>query len=120
MPEPAAISGKLSLREAAAAVFSIGMRPCSGALVVLVFALSQGLYLAGVASAYVMSIGTALTISTLAIIAVTSRGLAMRIIGAETLRGRRIFAGLEIAAAFVVFLVGVVFFIAALQAPTTL
>ena len=80
-PDPETISGKLSLREAVAAVFSIGMRPCSGALVVLVFALSQGLYLAGVASAYIMAIGTALTISSLAIIAVTSRGIAQRIIG---------------------------------------
>ncbi|MCW2306040.1 HoxN/HupN/NixA family nickel/cobalt transporter [Rhodobium gokarnense] len=119
-PDPEAISGKLSLREAVAAVFSIGMRPCSGALVVLVFALSQGLYLAGVASAYIMAIGTALTISTLAIIAVTSRGIAQRIIGAETLRARRIFAGVEIAAAVVVVLVGVIFFVAALQAPATL
>ena len=119
-PDIKTIENRLSLREAAAAVFSIGMRPCSGALVVLVFALSQGLYFAGVASAYVMAVGTALTISTLAIIAVTSKGLASRILGAETRRGRLALAGLEVAAAGVVLAVGLLLLVASIQAPTTL
>ena len=38
---------------AAAAVLSVGIRPCSGALIVLVFALSQGIFWAGVASTFV-------------------------------------------------------------------
>ncbi len=119
-PDAGLASRQLSLRESAAAVFSIGMRPCSGALVVLVFALSQGLFMAGVASAYVMAVGTALTIATLAVIAVTSKALAVRIVGAETARGRRIVAGLEVAAAFAVLAVGMLLLVAALRSPTTL
>jgi hypothetical protein len=42
------------------------MRPCTGAIIVLVFALSQGLFSAGIASALVMGIGTGLTVATLA------------------------------------------------------
>lgn len=119
-PDAELASRKLSLREAAAAVFSIGMRPCSGALVVLAFALSQGLFWAGVASAFVMAVGTALTIATLAVIAVTSKGLAVRLAGAETMRGRRIVAGLEVVAAFAVLAVGLLLLVAAFQSPATL
>ena len=34
-----------------AAIFAVGVRLCSGAMLVLVFALAQGLFLAGVAAA---------------------------------------------------------------------
>ena len=40
-------------------VFSVGIRPCTGAILVLVFALTQGLFWAGVAATFAMALGTA-------------------------------------------------------------
>ena len=66
-------------RESLGVVLAIGMRPCSGALVVLVFALSQGVLWAGIASVFLMGLGTAITVAALATIAVTAKGLARRL-----------------------------------------
>ena len=121
LPDADLASRKLSLREALAAIFSIGLRPCSGALVVLVFALSLDLYWVGVASAFVMAFGTALTVSSLAIIAMTSKGLAQRFLGGEgTGRARLLTAGLEAAAAVFVLFVGLVLFVASFGATTVI
>ena len=46
-------------REQLGVVLAVGLRPCSGALVVLVFALSQGLLAAGIAAVFLMGLGTA-------------------------------------------------------------
>lgn len=49
-----------------AIVLAMGLRPCSGALLVLLFAKVLDVFLWGVAAALVMALGTALTISLLA------------------------------------------------------
>lgn len=64
-------------------VLAVGMRPCSGALVVLVFALSQGLLAAGILAVLLMGAGTAITVATLATVAVTAKGLAKKIGGVD-------------------------------------
>ncbi len=63
-------------REVLGVVLAVGLRPCSGALVVLVFALSQGVLAAGIAAVFIMALGTALTVSALAIVAVGAKGAA--------------------------------------------
>lgn len=68
-----------SFKAMALAVFSMGLRPCSGALIVLVFALSQQVFWAGVASAYAMGLGTGLTIAILALFAVYARHLSQKV-----------------------------------------
>jgi len=78
---PAAIEG--GWREQLGVVLSVGLRPCSGALVVLVFALSQGLIVAGIAAVFLMGAGTAITVAILASIAVGAKGLARRIGGID-------------------------------------
>ncbi len=52
-----------------ALILAAGARPCTGALLVLVLAMSQGLLWAGTLSAYVMGLGTAITVGTLAVFA---------------------------------------------------
>nr|WP_321455882.1 nickel/cobalt transporter [uncultured Cohaesibacter sp.] len=64
------------LKGMALAVVSMGLRPCSGALIVLVFALSQKVFWAGVLSAYAMGLGTGLTVAALALIAVYARSFS--------------------------------------------
>nr|WP_321443507.1 nickel/cobalt transporter [uncultured Cohaesibacter sp.] len=69
------------LRGMVLAVVSMGLRPCSGALIVLVFALSQKVFWAGVLSAYAMGAGTGLTIAILALIAVYARRFSQGLVG---------------------------------------
>lgn len=49
-------------------IASIGLRPCSGALLVLVFSYSIGIYLWGIIATLMMAVGTAITTSILALI----------------------------------------------------
>ena len=62
-------------------VFSVGIRPCTGAILVLIFALTQGMFWAGVAATFAMAIGTAITVAALATLALGSRELALRLGG---------------------------------------
>jgi nickel/cobalt transporter (NicO) family protein len=81
-PDPAALTAaKVSAREAWGIVMAVGIRPCTGAIVVLSFALLNGLYAAGVASVFVMALGTAITVSALAVIAVRAKGFALQLAG---------------------------------------
>lgn len=74
-----AVSGKLDLRRATAAIAAVGLRPCSGALIVLVFALAQGFFIAGVAAALAMGVGTGLTVAVLTMLAAWARAGAVRL-----------------------------------------
>jgi nickel/cobalt transporter (NicO) family protein len=78
---PSAATG--SWREQVGVVLAVGLRPCSGALVVLAFALSQGLLAAGIIAVFLMGAGTAITVAILATIAVSAKGLARRIGGMD-------------------------------------
>jgi nickel/cobalt transporter (NicO) family protein len=56
------LAGPFSWRKILAVVFSVGIRPCTGAILVLVFALTQGMFWAGVGATFAMAIGTAITV----------------------------------------------------------
>ena len=60
------LAGPFDWRKVMAVVFSVGIRPCTGAILVLVFALTQGLFWAGVAATFAMALGTAMTVAVLA------------------------------------------------------
>ena len=107
MPDPAAVAGPFDWRRALSAIAAVGIRPCTGALIVLVFAFAQGMAIAGIASVLAMAIGTGLTVSALAAFAVTARGLALRIAGDDGPWPRRILRGAEIAGALMVLSLGV-------------
>ncbi|MCP5000596.1 MAG: nickel/cobalt transporter [Hyphomicrobiales bacterium] len=115
-PDPSLISSeKLNLREAWSAVIAIGLRPCSGAMIVLTFALLNGLFLGGFLSVTAMSIGTAITVSILATLAVLAKNTAVRFASSES-AATRIGNAIEIAGAALVLLLGVILLVAALQA----
>ena len=48
LPAPSQLQGAWSWRRALALAFAVGIRPCTGAILVLVFAIGQGLWWAGV------------------------------------------------------------------------
>ena len=99
-------SAKNPIMRAWSTIMAVGIRPCSGAIIVLVFALSQGLFLAGVAATFVMALGTGLTVATIATLAVSARGVAVRIAGVDLPVTARLVKGAEIAAAALVLLLG--------------
>ncbi|MBO6901320.1 MAG: nickel/cobalt transporter [Rhizobiaceae bacterium] len=106
MPDPKLLSEReFSWRSAWTAVAAVGLRPCTGALIVLSFAFLNSLWVAGVLSVLAMSIGTAITVSILAILAVTAKNWAVLIAG-EGPRRETIHVGIEIAGAALVFLLG--------------
>ncbi|EDQ34504.1 ABC-type uncharacterized transport system, permease component [Hoeflea phototrophica DFL-43] len=114
MPDPKLLAGKkLGMREAWSAVIAVGLRPCSGALIVLTFSMLNGLWLAGVASAFAMAIGTAITVSALATLAVTAKGAAVRFAGASM--GNRVGTTIEIVGAALVMGLGLILLAASLQ-----
>ena len=115
LPDPKLISGKnFSLREAWSAVVAVGLRPCSGALIVLAFSMLNGLWWAGVVSAFAMAVGTAITVSALATLAVMAKGAAVCLAGAS--RGGQVGAIIEILGAATVLALGLLLLAASLQA----
>ncbi len=106
-PDPTELDGPFSWRAAAGAVIAAGARPCSGAILVLVFAMAQGLFAAGVAAAFAMAIGTAVTTGALAWVAVFAKSTAMRLAAGENSRLALVAKGFEFAAALAVFVFGV-------------
>ena len=105
-PDPSTLGDGFSWRESMSTVVAAGARPCSGAILVLVFALSQGIFLAGVAATVVMALGTAITTAALAATAVLAKGIAMKLVGQEDGRGALVARALEVVAALLVLAVG--------------
>jgi len=104
---PSDLAGPGGWRRGLSAIFTVGIRPCSGAILVLVFALAQGLFWAGVAATLVMGLGTAITVAAIAVIAVSARNLARRLSGGGEGGGALVMRGLEFCAAGLVLLFGV-------------
>jgi nickel/cobalt exporter len=98
-PEPQQLAGPGGWWRGLSAVVAVGLRPCSGAIIVLVFALAQGLFWAGIASTFVMGLGTAITVGAVATLAVGAKGLAKRIVQKPISRGGVLMRGLEFGAA---------------------
>lgn len=105
MPPPEALE-RSSLRDMAAIALGAGIRPCAGAILVLVLALSQHLLAAGIAATFAMALGTAITTSTIAALAVYAKRLALRLAGGRGMGGAILVAGLELAAAAFVLVLG--------------
>jgi nickel/cobalt exporter len=106
-PEPSELTGQHWLRHGLSTIVAVGLRPCSGAIIVLVFALAQGLFWIGVASTFLMGLGTAITVAAIATLAVGARGLAGRFAKAKPGAGMIFIRGLETAAALVIIVFGV-------------
>ena len=106
-PEPDELAGPGGWHRGLSAVISVGLRPCSGAIIVLVFALAQGMFWAGVASTFVMGIGTAVTVGTIATLAVGAKALAKRFASERSGYGTVLMRGAEVVAATVVLGFGV-------------
>ena len=108
------LAGPFSWRKVMAVVFSVGIRPCTGAILVLVFALTQGVFWAGVAATFAMALGTAITVAALATLALGSRELALRLGGANAAWANAVWTACTIGGALIIFLFGLFLFMASL------
>ena len=106
-PEPEELAGPGGWRRGLSTIVAVGLRPCSGAIIVLVFALAQGLFWAGIASTFVMGLGTAITVGTIASLAVGAKSLAKRLATTRPGYGALVLRGFEVGAACLVMFVGV-------------
>lgn len=105
-PTPSELAGPGGWRRGFAAILTVGIRPCSGAILVLVFALAQGLFWAGIAATFLMGLGTAITVAAIAVVAVSAKDIAGRLSGARDGGGALFMRGIEFGAAALVLLFG--------------
>jgi nickel/cobalt transporter (NicO) family protein len=105
-PVPSELAGPGGWSRGLSAIVAVGIRPCSGAILILVFALAQGLFWAGIAATLVMGLGTAITVAAIAVIAVSAKDWARRLSGARESGGTLIMRGIEFGAAGLVLLFG--------------
>ncbi|KCB23148.1 nickel/cobalt transporter [Bordetella hinzii] len=106
VPPLSLMSGRLDWRRAWTAIAAVGLRPCSGALIVLVFALSQGMFGAGMVAALAMGLGTGLTVALLAMAAAWSRRALTASPRLSPRAAARLRYGIESLAALAVFVLG--------------
>lgn len=105
-----------SWRDVAALILSIGIRPCSGALIVLVIAWHFGLYLVGALSAVAMAVGTGAVVAAVAIFATHLRQFTAGE-GQSGQHGLMVFAGLQITAGLLVTSICIALLVTSQQAP---
>ncbi|MGK3143337.1 nickel/cobalt transporter [Pantoea sp. C2G6] len=79
LPTPQQINGDVNIKTQLLVVVSMGLRPCSGAIMMLLFAKVIGVYGWGVLSAAVMALGTALTISAIGLLVQRARAVARQL-----------------------------------------
>ncbi len=113
-PDPRTLGAGFSWKSSLLTMMAAGSRPCSGAILVLVFALAQEIFSAGVFAVVAMSLGTAITTAALASGAVFAKNAAVKYSKAGS--GQALIAGrlFEAGAALAVLGLGLVLLFAAL------
>lgn len=116
MPTPQELAQAKSSWSLVLMVLSIGIRPCSGAIILLLFACLIGTILPGVIATLAMSVGTAITTAALAIAAVQSKNWLLKHMQSSDLAMALAHAGCAIAGGLLIALMGLFFAIASAQA----
>ena len=106
LPDARAAEAAQGWRARVGVVLAAGSRPCAGAVLVLMFALAQGVAWAGALAVLAMALGTALTTSGLACLAVFAKRAALRLAGGRGRAGLVALGGLELLAAAFVLVLG--------------
>jgi nickel/cobalt exporter len=101
-PEPQELAGPGGWKRGLTAIIAVGLRPCSGAILVLVFTLAQGLFWAGVVATFLMGFGTAIMVATIAVLSVIAASWAERFASTRGGYGMLFMRGIEVAAALLI------------------
>jgi nickel/cobalt exporter len=105
-PDPVELAGSGGWRRGLSAVVAVGLRPCSGAIIVLIFALAQEVFWTGVAAVLIMGLGTAVTVAAIATVAVSAREVASRMANARAGTGMLAMRAIEVGAAALIVALG--------------
>jgi ABC-type nickel/cobalt efflux system permease component RcnA len=116
-PDPAMLTGRLTWSKASSAILAVGLRPCTGAIFVLVFSLAQGFFIAGVAAALAMGLGTGLTVAALTTASLWVNQATVSVVGGQQrLIGRWLLLVVQGLASVALLTLGILLFGAALNA----
>ena len=110
--DPAAVVAVADRRSLALMILSIGIRPCTGAIVLLVFACMLGAVWAGILATLAMGVGTFITTATLAVLALQSKTGLLRLFGVSETLLRGIHAFLGVGAGLLILVVAGLFLLA--------
>jgi len=119
-PGPADLAAPPSWHRSLAVIVSVGVRPCSGAILVLLFAHALDLPWAGIAAVAAMTLGSAITVAALASLAVYARRWSLALVASRSGTGTtlgQVADGIRLAGGVLVALLG---FSLLLDAFTTL
>ena len=108
LPTARDVSTSLTWSKAFSLAFAVGIRPCTGALLVLVFAKTLGIYWAGIGSTFAMALGTFITVTAVATLTVYSKKIAEGLAKRDTRWIDWMTIGLRLAAGSGIFLLGVI------------
>ncbi|MGJ4854759.1 nickel/cobalt transporter [Labrys sp. La1] len=100
------------------AILAAGLRPCTGAIIVLVFAWRQGIYGSGIIATFAMGLGTAVTIAAIATVAVMAKSLAVRFAAPQSFAAAITVRTLEMGLAFMVFALGLILLAGVINLPS--
>ena len=114
LPEARDLKGDFSFAKAFSLAFAVGIRPCTGAILVLVFANGLGLYWAGIASTFAMALGTFLTVSAIAAVAVYGKKIATRLMRSKSGLLDWAGIGMRLAGGTVIAFLGMILFLGSL------
>jgi nickel/cobalt transporter (NicO) family protein len=110
------VTARRGLRRFWAMAAAVGIRPCSGAVLVLLFTLANGLFLLGVAATFAMALGTAMTVAALAMASVYGRKIALAFGDrTESVWRDRLHRGIGVAGSLAISAFGLLFLLATLQ-----
>jgi nickel/cobalt transporter (NicO) family protein len=116
--QPQDLRGDWSLARAFSLAIATGIRPCTGAILVLVFANSIGLYWAGIVSTLAMGLGVFLAVAIIAAITVYARHHAVKFAaGRGNLLSTMLF-GARVLGGIVIAVLGIVLFVGSLYSGT--
>src|SRR5215207_4282510 len=115
MPASKDVAKGWSLGRAMSLSLAVGIRPCTGSLLVLLFANAAGLYYAGIAAIFAMALGTFITVSIIATLAVMSKKLALRLAGDRGNRLAWVTFGLRLGGGAVITALGIFMFVGSLS-----
>ncbi|MEO9654040.1 nickel/cobalt transporter [Marinomonas sp.] len=104
--EHQAAEQKTAQRSLWAMILAVGIRPCTGAVLVLLFAMSTNIFLWGVAATFAMGLGTAITVSALAAVSVLVRDTGFMVSGSQGVWRARLSKTFSYAAALALILIG--------------
>lgn len=120
-PEPQDLRGEdWSWTKALSLSFAIGLRPCTGAILVLLTANAMGLYLVGILSTLAMGFGVFLTVGAIAAITVYGKAFALRLTRGDSNRLRLVVRALRVFGGAVLAFMGAIMFLGSLGATNAM